>query len=188
MITDSALSLATLEALETSLPASPRSIPPDIALADLEQIRTGWLAQAQVQQLPERLFEIGYWLGARDPDNRGDFRCLYAENMVIWASIKQGTRNVPANAWNTMRRLTVYVGDSLVMDWQWYYFSQSLEDTPEDPKEGLSADLLYIPGEWTSRALALHPQAERTRIGIAHSASIADRDALARRMLVGREV
>ena len=61
MTTLAPTSLAALEALE--YPASPRDIPADITLAELETIRAGWLAQARAQQIPDKLFEIAYWLG-----------------------------------------------------------------------------------------------------------------------------
>jgi hypothetical protein len=182
---DTPVSLTTLE----TLPASPRDISPEINLSDLEQIRAGWLEQAQAQQLPERLFQIGYWLGTDYPTlHAGIHKLFEIDNIKVWAVIVQTSYNVPAKAWNTTRRLTVYRGDLLVMDWRWYYTTGEIDIRPLIIPEGDPAEMLYIPGEWVSRALALHPKAEATRIGIARSASIADRDALARRLLVGREV
>jgi hypothetical protein len=45
-----------------------------------------------------------------------------------------------------------------------------------------------ISGAWVASALAMQPQAEAARIGIARNAEITDRDALARRLLVGMEI
>ena len=50
------------------------------------------------------------------------------------------------------------------------------------------AGLLYIPGSWVASVLAMQERAEQARIGIARKAEITERDALARRMLVGMEV
>ena len=75
-----------------------------------------------------------------------------------------------------------------VADWQWLYIARSPEEIPDLPIEGRPAELLFIPGEWVAEVLALSGQAERTRIGIARAAEDKERDALARRLLVGMEV
>ena len=191
---DTSVSLVAPEALETNgsaPPPSPKYIRGDETLAELETIRAGWIALARAQQIPERLFEIGYWLGSQAPDNRGIFRLCTIGDMRIWASVKQGTYNIPAQAWNTTRRLTVYLDagqQQQVADWQWLYIARSPEEIPDLPIEGRPAKLLFIPGEWVAEVLALSGQAERTRIGIARAAEDKERDALARRLLVGMEV
>jgi hypothetical protein len=87
----------------TNLPASPAEIADDESLAELEQVRLGWLELARAEQTPSRLFDIGYYLGSRDLDSRADYRLLAIGNIRIWATIKSGLRNVQADAWNMMR-------------------------------------------------------------------------------------
>ena len=48
--------------------------------------------------------------------------------------------------------------------------------------------LLYIPGSWTAAALAMQPKAEAARVGYARNAEEKERDELARKLLVGKEV
>ena len=167
MIT-SPVSLSALEAIEVNLPASPASIPADIALADLEQIHAGWIAKAKAEQIPERLYDIGYWLGRIvDTLYKGTHREMVIGDIRIAVGVMQTSRN-------------------LVMAWSWHYTTQDIEDAMGKSYEG--TDLLYIPGDWTAIALSASSRAEKTRIGIARSASFAERNALARCLLVGIEI
>ena len=186
MIT-SPVSLSALEAIEVNLPASPASIPADIALADLEQIHAGWIAKAKAEQIPERLYDIGYWLGRIvDTLYEGTHREMVIGDIRIAVGVMQTSRNVAAGAWNTKRSLYAYSGVNLVMAWSWHYTTQDIEDAMGKSYEG--TDLLYIPGDWTAIALSASSRAEKTRIGIARSASFAERNALARCLLVGIEI
>jgi hypothetical protein len=182
---DSPVSLATLEALETAY-ASPASIPADIPLAELETIRAGWLAQARAQQIPDKLFEIGRWLG-KDMNTlqRGIHRCYFLTGFRICVSVVL-EKAEPDIA---HRMLTAFLDDNtplMVMVWNWRYFVRDLDD--ELPGEVEETDLLYIPGAWTTTALAMTPKAEAARIGFARNAETAERDALAKKLLVGLEV
>jgi hypothetical protein len=196
MTAPSPVSLATLEDLETAY-ASPASIPADIQLAELETIRAGWIAQARAQQIPKRLFEIAYWLGAESPTHYGGtHRLLDNGSIRIWATIVTDKRNIPLydkhdilpDDWNMTRRLTAYLDNQriLVMDWSWSFHAENFQSERLNEKEG--AGLLYIPGAWVTLALAMQARAEQARIGFARNADAARRDELARRMLVGREI
>ena len=183
---DTAVSLATLQALE--YPASPRNIPANTTLAELEQIRLGWIAQARAQGIPDKLYQVAYWLGSQAPDDRGIFRLYTVGNLRIWASVKIGTRNVTANAWNMTRGVVVYLDaeqQQRVTSWTWHYVGD-YDDVPAEAQEG--ADLLYIPGAWTTTALAMTPKAEAARVGYARAHETKERDELARKLLVGMEV
>ena len=172
--------------LVAGIPTSPKNIPASASLESLEKIRTAWISDAREQKIPEKLFEIGRWLGSRDPDNRGDFRCLTIGDIIIWTGIKTAGRNVEKDAWNARRRVTVFSGRDLLVRWEWSYIVQDLCDDPIDPKE--VGELLFIPGNWLASALAMQDKAEAARIGFARNAETAERDNLARRLLVGMEV
>ena len=180
-------SLAALEALE--YPASPRDIPADITLAELETIRAGWLAQARAQQIPDKLFEIAYWLGGPFETTYGDYRLWTNGSLRIWATLQRGLWNVKQNAWNTLRSVVVYLDETQqtrVLLWHWYYVTQSIQDEPQEKVEG--SELLYVPGAWVASALAMQPKAEQARIGIARNAELVERDRLAKRLLVGMQI
>ena len=180
-------SLAALEALE--YPASPRDIPADITLAELETIRAGWLAQARAQQIPDKLFEIAYWLGGPFETTYGDYRLWTNGSLRIWATLQRGLWNVKQNAWNTLRSVVVYLDETQqtrVLLWHWYYVTQSIQDEPQEKVEG--SELLYVPGEWVASALAMQPKADLARIGIAQAHEASERDRLAKRLLVGMSV
>jgi hypothetical protein len=188
----SPVSLATLDALET-LPASPKQIPATATLAELEAIRTGWLNIAKDAQIPEKLFEIGYYLG--EPmkflvhRSSGLYRSWHDADgrieIVACQTIKG--RNVPAFAWNIVRSVYAAVDDNTVLAWAWSYTGQD-ENAPDMPADAVATPGLYIPGEWTARALALSPKAEKTRIGIAQASTVAKRDELAGKLLVGKSI
>ena len=170
------------------LPTSPSEIPFDISLADLESIRLHWIETAREAHIPEKLFDIAYRLGSQGHDSRGIFRLLTIGDIRVWASTKGGTRNAQANAWNMTRRLTVYLdpGQSIqVVDWQWHYVAQDVSEEPLNPDEGNPADLLYLPGAWAERVLAMGDQADQARIDTEKELEEQKRDALARRLLCG---
>ena len=167
---------------------SPLEIPPDATIEQLEAIRLAWLEDARVQGIPDKLYQVAYWLGGKAPDNRGIFRLLAVGNLRIWASVKIGTRNVTANAWNMTRGVVVYLDaeqQQCVTNWTWHYVGD-YDDVPAEAQEG--ADLLYIPGAWTAAALAMTPKAEAARVGYAWNAEEKERDELARKMLVGMQI
>ena len=97
---------------------------------------------------------------------------------------------VPAsNKWNTYRHLWVYVDGNVVCAWNWHYLTVSIDDPVSNKLDGGNSDeLLYIPGAWVTSALAMQPKAEQARSGIARNADIAERDRLARRLLVGMQI
>ena len=184
MTTLTSTSLAALEALETRLPTSPSEISGDESLAELESIRAGWIAQARAQQIPERLFEIGRWLG-KDMNTlqRGIHRCYFLTGFCICVSVVL-EKAEPDIA---HRMLTAFLDDNTpLMVWNWRYFVRDLDD--ELPGEVEETDLLFIPGAWTTKALAQLPYAKQVRRDHALSAQMAERDKLARRLLVGMQI
>jgi hypothetical protein len=190
MTTLTPTSLAALEALETALPASPKDIPADISLDNLQDIRAGWLAQARAQGIPEKLFEILEWLGNDIPSRREGIHKEYKIGGVrITGSIETDVFVPASNKWNTYRHLWVCVDGKAVCTWNWHYLTNAIDDPISNKQDaGNSDELLYIPGAWVASALALQPRAEAARIGIARNAELVERDRLARRLLVGQSV
>ena len=177
--------LESIQAIDVSmLPASPASIPANITLAELETIRAGWIALAREQQIPERLFEIGRWLG-KDMSTlqRGIHCCYFLTGFRICVSVVL-EKAEPDIA---HRMLTAFLDDNTpLMVWNWRYFVRDLDD--ELPGEVEETDLLFIPGAWTTKALAQLPYAKQVRRDHALSAQMAERDKLARRLLVGMQI
>jgi hypothetical protein len=189
MTTLSPVSLEVIEALESALPASPENIPANATLAELEAIRAGWLNQARAEQISERLFEIGRWLGAPCPTSYGDYRLWISGRLRIFATLARGLYDVSKDTWNITRSVTAYLDPAqqiCVLSWSWSYLAQDIHDELETRLEG--DKLLYVPGRWLSLALSHSEKAEQARIGFAWIAEAKERDALARRMLVGMEV
>jgi hypothetical protein len=184
-------SLAALEALETGIPASPSKISGDESLAELESIRAGWIAQARAQQIPDTLFEIARWLG-KDTDTlfRGIHRCLFLDGFRICAGVELEVAEPISNRFITHRRLTVLLDNNTpLVTWHWYYFCKDVADEPTGEIENAAAsEYLYVPGAWVSAALAMTPKAEAARVGYARNAEAKERDELARKLLVGKEV
>ena len=191
MTAPSPVSLATLERLEMSTPNSPKEIPANTSLADLEQIRSAWLEQARAEQIPDQLFEIGRWLGSDTPSRRdGIHKSLEISGVKICVSIEQDKMyEIEGELWHmTLRNLWVYVNGALVLDWRLRYLAHQIDDEPDRPEEAEPSKTLFIPGSWLASALAMQGKAEAARIGFARNAETAERDNLARRLLVGMEV
>jgi hypothetical protein len=193
MTTVSPVSLEHLEAIELSLPGSPKQIPTIATLAELEQIRSGWIEQAHAEKIPEKLFDIGFYLGGPMKllvhRSNGVYRAWQDADSHIEIHVSQRikTRNVPASAWNIVRTVYATVDNNIVLIWSWAYTGQDEKD-PAMPADATATAGLYVPGKWTARALALSPKAEKARIGIAMTATVAKRDELAGELLVGMEV
>jgi len=187
MTTLSPVSLAHLDTLE--LPASPASILDTATLAELEQIRTGWIEKARTEQIPEKLFEIAYWLGETvDTLWGGTHRRLILDDLRISIGVTIVDRNITKSAWNYRRTLSIYLGESFLMLWRWYYVAQNIDDVMSGDAKTDPSELPYIPGEWVTRALALAPKAEKTKISISQASTDIERNELAGRLLVGKTV
>ena len=110
-------------------------------------------------------------------------------NVRISGSIETDVFVPASNKSSTYRNLWVYVDGKVVCAWNWHYLTVAIDDPVSNQLDaGDTSALLYIPGAWVASALALQSKAEQARIGIARMAEVAERDRLARRLLVGMEV
>ena len=168
----------------TTLPTSPAYLRADTALAELEQIRLGWIEQARTELIPERLFDIAYWLGKDTPTlYRGIHRCciLAGFRICVGVVLEKAKPDI------AHRLLTVFLDDdTLLMEWHWRYFVRDLDD--ELPGVVEETDLLYIPGKWLASALAMTGKAEAARVGYARAHEAKEREELAKKMLIGQSI
>jgi hypothetical protein len=166
-------------------PSSPYEISEDATLEELQKIRFDWLEEAREQGVPEQLFQIAYWLGTLNPDSRGIFKSVTIGDVIVWASIKQELFSTSEQKWVTSRRLTIYHLEKLLVDWSWRYTTLDMTEEPVDLIEG--SDLLFIPGPWVSLVMSECAHAESVRMEAINSATLTERDELAKRLLVGEE-
>jgi len=174
------------------LPASPKDVDLACDLAELERIKAGWISNARVAQIPEKLYDIAFFLGYDQPQRRVDmFRKTTIDGMTVNASLEQGLYFPNTEEWcfhkKTWVDVTLPLGTVRLADWHWTFYSKDIRDEPENKYEE-EVDSLYVPGSWIIGVLAQYPDAENVRETEKAYRDRVRAEALASRLLVGMDI